>query len=37
MVGTLRYGTRVNIFEQFGSWYRVVIDRWVPEIYTKIV
>lgn len=32
-VGALRYGTRVKIYEQSGSWYRIGIDQWVSATY----
>lgn len=34
-VGALRYGTKVKIYEQSGSWYRIGSNKWVSVSYIK--
>jgi len=36
-VGALRYGSKVMIYEQSGSWYRVGVRRWVSATYIKLI
>ena len=34
-VGALKHGTRVKIYEQSGSWYRIGANQWVSSAYIK--
>lgn len=36
-VGALKHGTKVKIYEQSGSWYRIGACEWVSESYIKLI